>query len=414
MRITDLKSSRTIEKYQSQIASPYLEDFVSWLESQGYARMCIKRKIEGAVNFVSWAKRKKLAINRLDQLTLAKFRRHLVRRKSLRYPSGRYNRVYLNARIFVSFLESRGVVGVGSAQCSQDQIHLALQEFNDWMRTHRGTLDSTLANYWLPVTKLLKSLGTDTRKLNAKSLREFFLHQVEHSTAGTWRNLTTALRMFIRFLISKGDCPAGLDYAIPSAARWSLASLPKYLPAAEIDKLINSCNQNQAMGARNKAVLLLIARLGLRASEVRALTIEDINWVEGTLTVSGKNRRQTRLPLPQEVGDAILYYLVHARPTAASDHIFVTIVAPYRPITRQAINYIVMRSMRVTGITAVSGGSHLLRHSAATTMLREGISLPTIGAVLRHASLETTAIYAKVDFALLAEIALPWPEVHSC
>jgi site-specific recombinase XerD len=152
----------------------------------------------------------------------------------------------------------------------------------------------------------------------------------------------------------------------------------------------------------------------LRAGEVSALTFGDLRWTDGILIVSGKNRRETRLPMPQDVGDAILHYLEHGRPHVASDSLFITVIAPFVPITRQVVGRAVVRAIRRTGINAPTQGAHLLRHSAATSLLRTGVSLPTIGALLRHASIETTTIYAKVDVDLLRQVALPWPGVLPC
>jgi site-specific recombinase XerD len=161
-------------------------------------------------------------------------------------------------------------------------------------------------------------------------------------------------------------------------------------------------------------VLLLLARLGLRAGEVAQLKFADIDWTHGQLTVSGKGRRQERLPLPQEVGIALLHYLRQSRPPLSAPVMFTSITAPVRPLTRAAVTHIVRAALRRTGIKAPINGAHLLRHSAATAMLRQGASLAGIGAVLRHRSPRTTVHYAKVDFELLSEVAQPWPAVPPC
>jgi site-specific recombinase XerD len=219
--------------------------------------------------------------------------------------------------------------------------------------------------------------------------------------------------MFLRFLIARGDCGAGLDHAIPTVAQWRLSSLPKYLPTNDVERLIDSCDSTSLLGARDRAILLLIARLGLRAGDVRALKFDDLEWVEGKVVVSGKTRRQTRLPLSQEVGEAILHYLKSGR-SHGSNYVFINTVAPFAPMKRGGIAKVVIRALRRTGISAPTQGTHLLRHSLATSMLRDGVSLPAVGALLRHTSIQTTQVYAKVDFALLKEVAMPWPEVQSC
>jgi site-specific recombinase XerD len=248
----------------------------------------------------------------------------------------------------------------------------------------------------------------------AEGLRHFLLQQIKQSSQEQSKNLATALRMFLRFLIARGDCPVGLDYAIPTVARWRLAALPKYLPAHDVERLIQSCDPASTLGARDRALLLVIARLGLRAGDVSALRFGDLHWSEAALVVSGKSRREVRLPLPQDVGDAILHYLRHGRPRVSSERLFITTVAPHVPISRQGVGRAVRRALRRTGISAPTEGAHLLRHSVATSLLREGASLSAIGALLRHASIETTTVYAKVDVGLLGEIAMPWPEVSPC
>jgi site-specific recombinase XerD len=167
-------------------------------------------------------------------------------------------------------------------------------------------------------------------------------------------------------------------------------------------------------GLRDRAVLLLLARLALRASDIAGLALRDMDWRSGWITVCGKGRRPERLPLPQDVGEAILRYLQQGRPALHNDRVFARVCAPLGPLTRAAVSQIARSALRRAGIQAPSNGAHVFRHSAATAMLRQGASLAGIGAVLRHRSPSTTAHYAKVDFELLAEVAQPWPEVSPC
>jgi site-specific recombinase XerD len=204
-----------------------------------------------------------------------------------------------------------------------------------------------------------------------------------------------------------------MEYAIPGFASWQLSSVPRFLVAEDVERLIGSCTDD-ASGLRDRAVLLLLARLGLRASEVAQLKFTDIDWRNGSITVCGKGRRQDSLPLPQEVGNAILIYLTQGRPSLRVSEVFTSVVAPFRALTRAAVTHIVRSALRRAGVKAPINGAHVLRHSAATTMLRQGASLAAVGAVLRHRCPMTTAHYAKVDFGLLSEIAQPWPEVSSC
>jgi site-specific recombinase XerD len=282
------------------------------------------------------------------------------------------------------------------------------------MRMHRGTTEATLKNYRLTIIALLHTLGEQPERFEAKSLRTFVLARAGQQGIARAKTVVTAVRMFLRFLIAVDRCHPGLDQALPTIAHWRLSSLPRYLPAEAVERVLRSCDVTTAIGCRDRAVLLLLARLGLRAGDVAALQWSDIDWHDGTLCVAGKTRRHTRLPLPQEVGDALLDYATHPQPRIPSEHVFLTVTAPLTPASPQTISQIAVRALRRAHVESPIYGAHVLRHSAATQMLRQGASLPAIGAVLRHASVETTAHYAKVDMALLQEVVRAWPEAQPC
>jgi integrase/recombinase XerD len=211
----------------------------------------------------------------------------------------------------------------------------------------------------------------------------------------------------LRFLIAEGRCAAGLDAAIPVLAHWRLSSLPRYLQSDEVERVIAACDPALPVGKRDRAILLLLARLGLRAGDIVQLRQRDIDWKGAWISVAGKGRRETRLPLTQEVGHAIVDYLQDGRFRTDTDTLFVRSRAPFRAFRSHcAISVIVERAMRRAGVTCPSrGAAHLLRHSAATSMLRQGASLQDIAVILRHRSIETTQIYAKVDVTALRQIA---------
>ncbi|MCL2875472.1 MAG: tyrosine-type recombinase/integrase [Betaproteobacteria bacterium] len=347
-----------------------------------------------------------------DQATLVRLHDHLAKQDRLRYACGLYHHLYQSARIYVRFLEEICAVRPVAKKDSVDAFPL-FAEFRDWMRAHRGTRDISLANYHMPVMTLLRTLGAPST-YSAPALRAYFLQQVNPLHPEKSKNLATALRMFLRFLVARGKCAPGLEFTIPTVARWRLSTLPKYIPPDQVETLIASCDTSTPLGVRDRAILLLISRLGLRASDVSGLQFHHLLWSEGMLRVAGKNRHEVELPMPQEVGDAILCYLKNGRPTLSSDFVFITTTAPFVPITRQVVGRAVVRAVRRTGINAPSRGAHLLRHSMATAMLRDGMSLPAIGALLRHSSVETTMVYAKVDVNLLKEVVQPWPGVRLC
>ena len=191
--------------------------------------------------------------------------------------------------------------------------------------------------------------------------------------------------------------------------------MPRYLPSSDVERIIEACNPSTLVGARDRAILLLLSRLALRAGDIVVLQLTDINWDEASLRFVGKGRREAQLPLSQEVGDAILTYLQLRGTRPGVDALFLSTRAPMdRPLSSVTVSAIVARAIKRAGVATPSRGAHLLRHSAATEMLRQGMSLDGIGAILRHRSVETTAHYAKVDLALLREVALPWPEETSC
>jgi site-specific recombinase XerD len=186
--------------------------------------------------------------------------------------------------------------------------------------------------------------------------------------------------------------------------------LPQYLPTEDVERIIPACDPSTPLGARDRAIILVMARLGLRGSDVVGPRFADLHWHDGTLVVSGKSRRETRLPLPQQVGDALLHSREYARPPLDTPRVFGTVLAPWVPISRQVIRQTAACAIQRTGIRAPTMDARVFRHSAATAMLRQGASLQTIGDILRHTSIETPAHSAKVDVDLLQHVARPWPE----
>jgi site-specific recombinase XerD len=261
--------------------------------------------------------------------------------------------------------------------------------------------------------RLLPALGNDPTIYDAALVRQVILGEARRSSSSYVRTMTVTLRGYLRFLIASGRCPPWLDHAVPTVPHWRLSALPRYLSMADVERLIASCDVTSPAGIRDRAILLLLARLGLRAGDVLAMRFDDINWTEGTLRVCGKGRREACLPLPQDAGDALLGYLNRARPKVGHDRIFLRAVAPYTPV--RSISSVVRLGLERAGITdAPSHGARLLRHSAATGMLRAGVTLDAVGVVLRHRSTDTTMHYAKVDIAMLRPIAQPWPGDLPC
>jgi site-specific recombinase XerD len=274
------------------------------------------------------------------------------------------------------------------------------------MRGQRGVADSTLDTYQTSLVDLLKALGDDPKAFTAQAVRTFVLERAKPHSRGRAKTIATSTRAFLRYLVATGQCPAGRDHAIPRFANWQLATVPKFLVAEDIERAIAACEGENRL--RDRAIVLLLARLGLRAGEVANLKLTDIDWKNGRVAIAGKSRRKEWLPLTQEVGDAIIAYVERARPRIPTPQLFFTDFAPIGPLTRVTVICNVRRTLLRAGIKSVHRGAHVLRHSAATAMLRHGVSLSGVATVLRHRSPAMTQHYAKVDLGLLSEIAQPW------
>lgn len=314
------------------------------------------------------------------------------------------------ARHLVEFLRGRGVIP-SVEPVADDDPHMSA--YLTWLKQHRGASDETIRRYRADIARMMPMLG-EPSQWDAAALRRA-LQRRSKETPGSASLLVTIMKSYIRFLIVQGDCRPALLHAIPSVTRYRLSTLPRYVDPATIEQIIAACPTDRPVEVRDKAIILLLARLGLRAGDIRDLRLDDIDWRSGHLKVKGKTRRPDRLPLPQDVGDAILAYIVTARPKAVDQHVFLRSQAPFRSFRSSAeIAGIVARTRERGGIEGLPTGSHIFRHSLATNMLRAGAGLESVGTVLRHSSPESTAIYAKVDLPMLTKIAQPWPGDLPC
>ena len=347
-----------------------------------------------------------------SDIDLAVFSEHLRTCRCPRAIGGRRNHhTIFGARLFRQHLVEIGVCRFAAAALQHAEPCL-VAHFKVWLLKHRGASNSTIKLYARDATHLMATLGDDPEKWEPAAIRSFFLDRASHCGNGTVEKLTTSLRAFLRYLAVKGRCRAGLADVVPGYAHWRLADLPRYLAAEQVNRLIAACDGDVLARRRDRAIVLLLARLGLRAGDVAQLRFDDIEWETGSLRVTGKSRYEVRLPLPQDVGDAIAAYLACRPSTCPSDHVFLRNIAPFRPFRKgDGISSVVKRLMQRAGVVAPVKGAHVLRHTAATEMLRHGVPLEKIGLVLRHRGIDTTAYYAKADVTLLKQIAQPRPEV---
>jgi len=287
-----------------------------------------------------------------------------------------------------------------------------LVDFGRWLSTERAVASETVRCYRSQARKFLVHLPTPLSRaladLDAAAVTGYVVEYA--AVAGSVESAkahVTALRSLLRFLHVHGRIGRPLVGAVPAVAGWRLASLPKGLPSAQVQALLNAHDLDTTVGLRDHAVLVVLARLGLRGAEVAALQLADVEWRAGQLVVRGKGSRVERLPLPAEVGQALADYVTRSRPRCECANLFVTARRPFRPLTPGAIRAIMGRTCGRVDLPRL--GAHRLRHTLATDLLRAGASLPEIGQVLRHRSQLSTSIYAKVDYATLRTLARPWP-----
>jgi site-specific recombinase XerD len=286
-----------------------------------------------------------------------------------------------------------------------------LERYRCYLIQERGLAASTVAAYSHVARLFLFNRSPqgelDLERLNAAEVTDFVLAECRARRVGSAKYIVCGLRALLRFLYADGHAESQLAAAVPSVAGWRLAGLPKALSSRDVSVLLASCDRRTTIGRRDFAVLTLLVRLGLRAGEVAALGLIDIDWRAGEVVVRGKGRRQERLPLPIDVGEALVGWLRRGRPRCDSPKLFTRVRAPHRGLTNSAVSGVVRAAAARAGLTEVS--AHRLRHTAATEMLRAGAGLSEVGQVLRHASTLTTSIYAKVDRQTLRTLAQPWP-----
>lgn len=399
---------------QSQLrqcpVAAHLDGLCAWMRSARYKRRPGQLQLRGAAHFGYWAAARGVPTGEIDEGVLVAFAKHLPGCKCAHPFRGRDRYHQEGAQQLLAYLQRVGVVPISTAR--SETVPPLVEQFSAWLRQHRGVRESTLGNYVPLVQEFLAAVGDDPGEYDATKVRAFILAQADRSGRGRIKSVVNAVRMFLRFLAVAGACPADLAAAVPRIAQWKLAALPRYLAAADVERLVSACTPTTTAGARDRAVILLLARLGLRAGDVRDLRLGDIDWARGRLRVMGKGRCETWLPLPQEPGDAVLQYLTSYRPAIDDDHVFLRIHAPVGPLPSSGpVSKLVRRALERAQITAPSRGAHVLRHSAATTLLRHDVALDVIGAVLRHRSVQSTAHYAKVDVTRLRAVAQPWPTI---
>ena len=385
-----------------------LDGFAAWLAAQGYARITARNKLRLVRNLSRWLEQEGLDLKALDE---RQFEAFLLTRGPRRKPRHEVT----TGRQLLSHLRGKGRIRAGSPGPGADgPIGRIERIYEHFLVNERGLNPATVVNY-LPIVHafLTERFGTravELETLVAQDANRFILRHAQRFSRSHTKLLATALRSFLRHLYQRGDIAVGLASAVLPVMNWRLSGLPKSLMPEQVESILESCDRSTAIGRRDRAILLLLARLGLRAGEVVAMTLDDLDWDTGIVIISGKGQRHEPLPLPHEVGEALVAYLLDGRPPCSTRRLFVRMLPPHRGFADPTtIRDVVRRSLMRVGIDPPFKGSHLLRHSLANGMLRNGASLEDIGQILRHRHPETTQIYAKIDFEALRTLAPAWP-----
>jgi integrase/recombinase XerD len=379
------------------------------VREQGYAVSSIHRRVLLAACFSRWLKQQKVGVRAVTSAHAARFLRH----------RGRHVRVHSGdtaaLRHLIQFLRREGVVPAEKVAAPKlSAAEQCVQADEHYLREMCVLADATVTNYVPFIREFLKGRFGNGRvllsRLRACDVVRFVQDKAPHLHVRRAKLMTTALRSFLRYARFRGEVTLDLGAAVPVVANWSMPSIPRAIAADQVRKLLASIDRRTAVGRRDYAILLLLARLGLRSGEVVFLELDDIDWNAGQLRVRGKSGQRSELPLSAEVGKAIAAYLRRGRPDCDSRRVFLRAKAPYRGFRcSSGIGSIVRHSLQRAGVDSPTYGAHQFRHGLATEMLRQGASLGEIGEVLGHHHPDTTKIYTKVDIKSLRTLALPWP-----
>ena len=386
----------------------HIDSFAQILIVQGYKPSTAKHKIRIVADLSCWLDRHGLRVKDLNEITLDDYLMYKGRRGSI------FKIEPPTLQALLEHLRETGVVE-DSASVDDDSMRGCIESgFAEYLAQERGLKQISVDHYLSVARRFLSNqFGTGPivlRRLHPHDIVRFILRSTETVSAKHAQNIVAALRSFFRFLYQRGLTANDLSPSALTVANWRLSELPRFLESEQVECLLKSCNQDTLIGQRDYAILLLLARLGLRAGEVVHMTLDDIDWEVGELILHGKSRWQERFPLPQDVGEALVKYLIHGRPRCSTRRVFIRIRAPLKGFSSSvAICNVVRRALVRVKLNPTFKGSHLLRHSLATRMLREGASLSEIGDILRHQKVNTTQIYAKVDLVTLRALAQPWP-----
>lgn len=403
-----LGRSRLFRRLKSGPYGRLVELYAARLVEVGLVHHGIWRCLNLVGDLLSWIARSRSKLADLDERMVERYLRQRARKQSIQLG----DRAALKRLLLV--LRDAGMIAPAAPPpiTPEDQI---FEEFAEYLRREHGLAPRTILRHLPVIRRFLREVCLagvgDLGKISQKDVTRYIECHARDWSAESGKAMCWSLRAFLRYLHHKGLNPLALADCVPSIRRWKLASLPTYLSAAQVRKVLDGCDRRTAFGRRDHAILMMLARLGLRANEVATLTLDDIDWRAGEMLVRAKGRQRARMPMPPDVGAAIVAYLRDGRPTSSCRRLFLRMLAPHVGFASGcAITMIAKTALERAGIRGYAHqGAHLFRHSLATELLRSGATLSEIGQLLRHESPDTTRIYAKVDVEALRTLSLPWP-----
>jgi len=400
--------SSTIERLRQGPLSEHLDADAAGVAEQGYSHDSIRQQIVAIADFSRWRKQKNIDVHALDSKVVDRFLRLRGRPRRVRRGDPK------TLQRLLTMLRQKGVVKPHQPPVTDNAQARIVADFQRYLLQERGLSPLTLLHYVAVMEQFLSerfhNRAPNFAMLRAPHVTGFVMRHARQLSPMRARLMVTALRSFFRYRRHRGAIATDLAACVPTVPNWSLSTLPRFLPAATVERILECCDQTTSVGRRNHAILLLLARLGVRAGEVVGLSLDDIDWSTGQITLRGKGGKSAQLPLAADVGAALAAYLRHDRPRSATRRVFLRHRAPLVGFGNSStISSLVRRALKHAGVESAHTGAHVLRHSLATSLLRQGGSLDEIGELPRQQSPNTTAIYAKVDVTALHTLALPWP-----
>ena len=402
------KNPKMLQRLHEGPLGIHIDLFAKQLLKEGHCRQGAWRNLRVVCDFSHWLARKRLGLHELDERTTEQYLKFRLR---YRHPF-LSDRATLHRLLWV-LREANAIAPIPPKVL--DPLEQIEEDFCRYLIQARGLVRVTI-NRHLPIVRLF--LGEECSqgrraisRLGAADIMKFVERHAHDHGPMSAQMMCWTLRAFTRYLQYRGYFSENLSNSVPTVRRWAFASLPSHLHPKQIEKVLDTCDRHNPIGIRDYAILMLLARLGLRATEIVRLTLDDLEWQSGKFTVQGKGGQRALLPLPVDVGAAIADYLQHGRPCSDSRRVFLRDFAPHVGFASSStISDIASAALTRAGIDDIRRkGAHLFRHSLATQMLRAGASLTQIGQVLRHKNMDSTRIYAKVDIAALRALAMPWP-----